>query len=83
MKKEAKLPLPLSQGNFEVTSRSNLRIFEAETDPFHFRYDPRFNTWMKIASMNERRAGFHVSAVAAYNRNRFSNRTIANDSRRF
>jgi len=32
------------------------------------RYDPRFNTWMKIASMNERRAGFHVSAVAAYNR---------------
>ena len=23
---------------------------------------------MKIASMNERRAGFHVSAVAAYNR---------------
>ena len=25
------------------------------------RYDPRFNTWMKIASMNERRAGFHVS----------------------
>ena len=32
------------------------------------RYDPRFNTWMKIASMNERRAGFHVSAVSAYNR---------------
>lgn len=32
------------------------------------RYDPRFNTWMKIASMNERRAGFHVSAIPAYNR---------------
>lgn len=32
------------------------------------RYDPRFNTWMKIASMDEKRAGFHVSAIAAYNR---------------
>jgi len=32
------------------------------------RYDPRFNTWMKIASMNEQRAGFHVSAIPAYNR---------------
>ncbi|XP_076799625.1 kelch-like protein 13 isoform X2 [Clavelina lepadiformis] len=32
------------------------------------RYDPRFNTWMKIASMNEHRAGFHVSAIPAYNR---------------
>ena len=83
MKKEAKLPLPLLQGNFQVPSRSNLRISKAEIDPFHFRYDPRFNTWMKIASMNERRAGFHVSAVAAYNRNRFLSRSMASALRMF
>ena len=28
-----------------------------------FRYDPRFNIWMRIASMNDKRAGFTVSVV--------------------
>lgn len=27
------------------------------------RYDPRFNIWMRIASMNDKRAGFTVSVV--------------------
>ena len=32
------------------------------------RYDPRFNTWMKIAAMNEKRAGFSVSVIPSFNR---------------
>ena len=32
------------------------------------RYDPRFNTWMKIAGMNEKRAGFSVAVVPSFNR---------------
>jgi len=47
---------------YKVTAKQGL--FEL----IFIRYDPRFNTWMKIASMNEQRAGFHVSAIPAYNR---------------
>ena len=60
LKKEEKQLLLLLPGTVTVTITVYYKVL--------FRYDPRFNTWMKIASMNERRAGFHVSAVAAYNR---------------
>ena len=32
------------------------------------RFDPRFNTWMKIAPMNEKRAGFSVTVIPSFNR---------------
>lgn len=31
-----------------------------------FRYDPRFNQWMKMSSMNETRTDFHVSAIDGF-----------------
>ncbi|XP_078481184.1 kelch-like protein 13 [Ciona intestinalis] len=48
------------QNHFEERGKTSV--------PTVTRYDPRFNTWMKIANMNEQRAGFHVSAIPAYNR---------------
>nr|XP_033796769.1 kelch-like protein 9 isoform X3 [Geotrypetes seraphini]XP_033796770.1 kelch-like protein 9 isoform X3 [Geotrypetes seraphini] len=31
-----------------------------------FRYDPRFNKWIQVASLNEKRTFFHLSALKGY-----------------
>lgn len=31
-----------------------------------FRFDPRYNKWMQVASLNEKRTFFHLSALKGY-----------------
>ena len=62
-----------SSQNFGKNMHLVMRMFQSNYDTKGktavdtvFRYDPRTNGWMEMASLNEKRTFFHLSAIGAH-----------------
>lgn len=56
-----KLPLTTS---FDFSGQSTYDTKGKTAIDTAYRYDPRFDKWLQIASLNEKRTFFHLSALA-------------------